>query len=80
MHSADFRLEQDPGLRELKTMWVYRLAQKQTRLRNVDICVYTDIYLYISMDINCLLVEGPLNISWYLQDFEDSTGNTESMY
>lgn len=48
-------------------MWVFRFAQKQTRLRNVD----TDY---------CLLVEGSLHISWYLQAFEDSSGNTESMY
>lgn len=67
MHSADFRLGQDPGPRERRTMWVYRFAQKQTRLRNVD------------TDTHCLLVEGPLNISWYLQAFEDSTGNSESM-
>lgn len=68
MRSADFRLGQDPGPREPRTMWVYRFAQKQTRLRNVD------------TDTHCLLVEGPLNIPWYLHTFEDSTGNTESRY
>lgn len=42
-------------------MCVYKFAQKQTRLRNVD-------------RGNCLLAEGPLNMSWYFKLLRTALG------
>lgn len=41
VHSADFRLGKDPGLRETKTTWVHRFVQWQTRIRHTHAYTHT---------------------------------------